>query len=430
MPDINDLNIRELIPVYDTTRNPDAREVLTALMLELPGSPELIYKKQEVMKAMIHHGYYRTPLEYSRVDYAEVQAFLHRLEQVELPAAGEVLFRVFHYKTLRGDLYRLQAGLRQLIGFLDVADRYFSIINPAHFPPDFRQQLMLIQDLFRKMQLPSWKIAARNGTFTAREVRRLLQLFRQEISVPEWMAFWQTFNYWETWLSIAHTAVKLELSFATFTTGSFTLEDFYHLLLKQPVRNSIDTDARVILLTGANMSGKSTLLKAIGCCVYLAHAGMPVPARVCRIPFYNEISAAINLRDDLQSGYSHFMMEVQQLKRTLQLAGAGRNCFAIFDELFRGTNADDATDISLQTIRGLATSPQGLFIISTHLHALENLLAPNAGWQAMHMVCEPGDGLPRFAYRLREGWGRLKIGRIIFEQEGLPAMLNQWKSLT
>ncbi|MBV7533789.1 hypothetical protein [Chitinophaga sp. sic0106] len=430
MPAIHDLNIRELIPVYDTTRNADAREVLTSLMLELPGSPELIYKKQAVMKAMIHHGYYRTQLEYSKVDYSEVQTFLHRLQQVELPAAADVINRVFNYKTLRDDQYMLQGGLRQLIGLLDVADRYFSFINPAHFPDEFRRQIIIIHELFRKMQLPSWAIVARNGTFTTREIRRLIQLFRHEITASDWALFWQTFNYWEAWLSLANAAVRMNMAFAAFTGSGFELTDFYHLLVKQPVRNSICTNTTVLLLTGANMSGKSTLLKAIGCCVYLAHAGMPVPASVCRIPFYDELRAAIHLRDDLQSGYSHFMMEVQQLKQTLHMAGEGRNCFAIFDELFRGTNADDATDISLQTIQGLTTSPRGLFIISTHLHALENLLTPAPGWKALHMECVLKEGMPRFSYQLQEGWGRLKIGRIIFEQEGLPAMLGQWKSLT
>ncbi|SHM03115.1 DNA mismatch repair protein MutS [Chitinophaga jiangningensis] len=430
MPDIHDLNIRALIPVYDTTRNPDAREVLTSLLLELPGNPELIYKKQAVMKTLIHHGYHRTQLDYSPVDYGEVQAFLHRLGQIELPAAGDVVTRIFHYKTLRNDQYMLQGGLRQLIGFMDTADRYFSFINPAHFPDEFRRRLIIIQEIFRKMQLPARAVAARSGTFTAKEIRRLIQLFLHEITAGEWHIFWQTFNYWEAWLSLANAAVRMNMVFAEFTSGGFELKDFYHLLIKQPVRNSICTDASVLLLTGANMSGKSTLLKAMGCCVYLAHAGMPVPASVCRIPFYNGISAAINLRDDLQSGYSHFMMEVQQLKQTLHAAGGGDNCFAIFDELFRGTNADDATDISLQTIEGLVTSPKGFFIISTHLHALEGLLTPGPGWKAMHMACMLEEGLPRFAYQLQEGWGRLKIGRIIFEQEGLPAMLGQWKSLT
>jgi DNA mismatch repair protein MutS len=66
------------------------------------------------------------------------------------------------------------------------------------------------------------------------------------------------------------------------------------------------------------MSSKSTLLKSVSLCVYLAHAGLAVPASKATLPFFNTISVAINLTDSIVSGYSHFMSEIVTLKNVLE----------------------------------------------------------------------------------------------------------------
>ena len=107
----------------------------------------------------------------------------------------------------------------------------------------------------------------------------------------------------------------------------------------------ITAEKNVILLTGPNMSGKSTLLKAISLSVYLGHAGFAVPASKAVMPFFSTISVAINLTDSIVSGYSHFMSEIVTLKNVLREACDDKRCFAVFDELFRGTNIEDALEI-------------------------------------------------------------------------------------
>lgn len=151
--------------------------------------------------------------------------------------------------------------------------------------------------------------------------------------------------------------------------STLALTDFYHPLLKSPVKNNLHTSSNVILLTGPNMSGKSTLLKAIGISVYLASLGFAVPASTAIIPLYNNIDVFINLNDDLQSGYSHFMTEIINLKGVIQQAEKNVG-FAIFDELFRGTNIDDALEISQTTLKGMLNFPNSLFFVSSHLHQL------------------------------------------------------------
>lgn len=173
------------------------------------------------------------------------------------------------------------------------------------------------------------------------------------------------------------------------------------------------------------MSGKSTLLKAVSLCVYLAHAGLAVPASKATMPFFTGISVAINLTDSIVSGYSHFMSEVITLKKVLTKAASGGKNFAVFDELFRGTNIEDALDISRATIRGIVHFPDTLFFISTHLHQLKELEEIKTHRVSTCFIeCELQDNIPVFTYKLKEGWSDLKLGRILFEREGLNTMLN------
>ena len=173
------------------------------------------------------------------------------------------------------------------------------------------------------------------------------------------------------------------------------------------------------------MSGKSTLLKSVSLCVYLAHVGLAVPASQAMLPFFKTISVAINLTDSIVSGYSHFMTEIMTLKNVLSDAVNGVKCFAVFDELFRGTNIEDALEISTATIQGLVHFPNSLFLISTHLHQLKDIdVIRNNQVTTCFIECGLRDNIPAFTYQLKEGWSDLKLGRILFEKEGLYKMLE------
>ena len=143
------------------------------------------------------------------------------------------------------------------------------------------------------------------------------------------------------------------------------------------------------------------------------------------MPFFNTISVAINLTDSIVSGYSHFMTEIVTLKNVLEEAKDNSRCFAVFDELFRGTNIEDALEISTATIKGLTRFPNSLFFISTHLHQLRDIEEiKNGTVSTWYIDCRLNDNTPAFTYQLKEGWSDLKIGRILFEKEGLYKMLD------
>ena len=97
----------------------------------------------------------------------------------------------------------------------------------------------------------------------------------------------------------------------------------------------------------------------------------------------------------------------------------------MFDELFRGTNIEDALEISTATIKGLTHFTHSLFFISTHLHQLKDLEEiKNHKVTTCYIECELNNNTPYFTYKLKPGWSDLKLGRILFEKEGLNKMLQ------
>jgi len=135
---------------------------------------------------------------------------------------------------------------------------------------------------------------------------------------------------------------------------------------------------------------------------------------------------SINHNDSLANGYSHFMNEIIRLKNVVTEAAAGKRCFAVFDELFKGTNIDDAVKISTTTINGLTKFENSFFMISTHLHQLkegESIKMQKVG--TYYIDCQVENGAPVFKYQIKEGWSDVKVGQILFRKEGLDELLKE-----
>ena len=425
---IDDLRLdAEILPLFNFTHSYEAEEALGQLLRELPPSVAQIEAKQAVFRALLAQWTVVADFNYSRVQLTEVRRFLHEvvsgqlaLETNQLRLAAQLLFS----EEIR---YRSRARYVQAIQFLRrLEQHYFSRIDPAGFPPGGKARLTVIVRFLERFGLADAAAAIAADQFSA---GRMVAFTRQLAAVreEELADFWAAFFWLEACWSVTKALRQLDFVFPEFQAAGLHLTDFYHPLLREPVKNTLRLGPadNVVLLTGPNMSGKSTLLKAVGLCVYLAHAGLGVPAAGCRLPFYSSIVVAINLADSLSSGYSHFLAEIRNLKAVLEAArGAGR-VFAVFDELFRGTNVDDALDITRATVAGLANFPASCFLISTHLLQLESQLPAQPGRRTYCIACELRDGLPVFSYRLQAGWSSLKIGRVLFNQEGLPELLKR-----
>jgi DNA mismatch repair ATPase MutS len=190
------------------------------------------------------------------------------------------------------------------------------------------------------------------------------------------------------------------------------------------VRNplSLGRAMRVLVVTGANMAGKSTYLKSVGVNLILASIGGPVCARGFRFTPL-DLHADINVRDSLADGKSYFQVEVERVRRALEAAARSPRVLAVFDELFRGTNSEERTAIARSVVRFLA-STGALAIVATHDLQLTTLAAgpgsDGAAIQNRHFRETVEEGRMRFDYRLREGPAPTRNAIRVLEASGYP----------
>jgi hypothetical protein len=182
--------------------------------------------------------------------------------------------------------------------------------------------------------------------------------------------------------------------------------DLGHPLLpeEQSVRNdvSLNREMQVLVVSGSNMSGKSTLLRAIGVNTVLALAGAPVRARSLRISPL-AIGASIRILDSLQEGTSRFYAEITRLQKIVTIANGPLPLIFLLDELLAGTNSHDRRIGAEAIIKNLA-GRRAIGLLTTHDLALAHIvdaLAPHAA--NVHFEDHLEKGRIRFDYRLKQG---------------------------
>jgi DNA mismatch repair protein MutS len=424
MINTQDLHIEEEIkPLFDLTYNPySGAEVKDILTKTLP-SKEAIFARQELLKGFIANREILKDYSYYRFNLAEIYEFLETIFVGSVSAGNMRLKFMFSDKEREKKRGKLILLVRL---FYAINTGYLSKIDTSVFPATYATELEELKKFFAAFDLERYETAFNKNKFGTKHMVELMLIITAKIGTGESAAFWKRWFLFEAYLSVSTGIATHGFVFPVFDDGHFSLTEFYHPVLKKPVKNDLTARHNVLLLTGPNMSGKSTLLKAVSICVYLAHAGLAVPASKAVMPFFSTISVAINLTDSIVSGYSHFMSEIITLKNVLIEAQTDARCFAVFDELFRGTNIEDALEISTATIKGLTHFPGSLFFISTHLHQLKDMEEIKTNKiNTCFIECNLADNIPAFTYKLKEGWSDLKLGRILFEKEGLNKLLDR-----
>jgi hypothetical protein len=189
-------------------------------------------------------------------------------------------------------------------------------------------------------------------------------------------------------------------------TPTFHAEELGHPLIPvaKCVRNtvSINGKTRALLISGSNMSGKSTLMRAVGINTVLAMTGAPVRAQRLQLtPLH--VGASILVNDSLQEGSSRFYAEITRLRHICDLAEQRPPVLFLLDELLQGTNSKDRLIGAEAVVRELIDSG-AIGIISTHDLALTDMQHSGEGrLQNMHLQDEIEDGKMKFDFKLHDG---------------------------
>jgi len=200
-----------------------------------------------------------------------------------------------------------------------------------------------------------------------------------------------------------------------------------HPALEKGVGNTLTFSRRqnMLFLTGANMAGKSTLMKAFAIAVYLAHMGFPIAAKEMIFSVRDGLFSSINVPDNIQLGYSHFYAEVLRVKQVAQEVASGKRLVVLFDELFKGTNVKDAYDGTFAVTEAFATYRDCFFIISTHIIELGDVLgAQNDNLQFYYLPTIMEGPAPKYTYLLQPGITADQQGMILIQNEKILEILQ------
>ena len=204
-------------------------------------------------------------------------------------------------------------------------------------------------------------------------------------------------------------------------------EDAVHPLVTYAVGNnlSLTAESHFLFLTGANMAGKSTFIKTVGLLAYLAHIGMGVPAKKCKLTILDGLITNLTTADNVLKGESYFFNEVQRIKHTLTQVMDRKKYLVLIDELFKGTNIIDAMKCSAKVIEGLQALNQSLCILSTHLYEISEPLKVYPHIQFCYFETAVIDKTLIFNYNLKKGVSQDRLGYLILEREGVVELIER-----
>jgi len=227
-------------------------------------------------------------------------------------------------------------------------------------------------------------------------------------SVRGWFESVARYEVAASWASLAYERPDYALPEVASEDGVFEAKSLAHPLIARSkvVANDLELQGpgSIVLLSGSNMSGKSTLIRAVGLAVVMGRAGGPVPARALRMsPF--ELTTSVRVVDSLAEGTSHFYAELKRLKHVVERASAvGPRLLYLLDEVLHGTNSRERYIGAVSVIRFLSESG-ATGIVTTHdlaLAELENEVPPGRMRQ-MHLADRVDSERIDFSYELSPG---------------------------
>jgi len=186
----------------------------------------------------------------------------------------------------------------------------------------------------------------------------------------------------------------------------------------------LNQDNRLLFLTGPNMAGKTTFLRAIATALYLGHLGMGVPATSFAFTPVDRLFSSITVSDNVHTGTSYFLAEVLRIKAVANAVAQGLKVIAIMDEPFKGTNVKDALEASLAVMTKLESKPGSLFLFSSHLIELDDEFDASACIKKCYFEARESAAKLEFDYVLHAGVSSQRLGMRVLADEGVLTMLE------
>ncbi|RYF97390.1 MAG: DNA mismatch repair protein MutS [Chitinophagaceae bacterium] len=407
------------------TRTVDGKEWLSKFFKNPFNDLKKIRETQEILRA-IYRDLDHWPTGISNGTVMVIAKF-YDSNIDSIPGAGitdAVTYKIFHgpdFSLVRfsvthfADFFR---GFRKLLDLLQKDDIPLMLKSYLARALELINKPLLIELAERDpLQKLTWKETVKYGGFLKDHYKN--QTF-ELISI---------YGRLDAWYSMAMAMRVHKLHFPDFIDAKEPLIDakgLFHILLPQAIPYDVELskETNFLFLTGANMAGKSTFIKAVGTTVFLAHLGMGVPAASMKLTMFDGLLSNINVVDNIVKGESYFFNEVQRIRKTILKIKDKGKWLVLIDELFKGTNVQDAMKCSSTVIKGLIKIQSSIFILSTHLYEIGEELKDYSNISKQYFETEVREDQLYFSYQLKNGVSNDRLGYLILKREKVVDLLE------
>lgn len=405
------------------------REALRKHILHPPDGYEALKRIQEIVQFFAKNPTL-FPTIISNGTLVMLEKFFESADHLPQPPSGfNLLFNSFFQKALNRNEYSFNRfSVSHLSDFVKGCKELTQLLSTHELPARLREVLEEIKSELDNHRLTEDLLNVQKTT-KYKELATLSYLSRRELKNPI-ARLLKYYSMMDAWQSLGKAAIINKWSFPKLQPSlpvTFIATELYHPLLQHPKSYSVTFDKvkNFLLLTGANMSGKTTFMRSLGIAALLAHIGSAVPVKEMTISFLQGIITNMHVEDNILLGESLFMAEVQRIKQTAYKVLEPRPHLVLMDELFKGTNVHDAYECTKAVAEGLLQHKHHIMVLSTHLYEVAQRFKNDDGIHFGYFVTNlTVDGNYSFTYELKSGISNDRIGYRILQKEGVIKLLR------
>ncbi|WP_313891173.1 DNA mismatch repair protein MutS [Psychrobacillus sp.] len=257
----------------------------------------------------------------------------------------------------------------------------------------------------------------------------LFTQLREEIKgyIPQVQQLAKQISELDVYISFAQVAEKYRLTKPVFhESNAMEIKEGRHPVVEKMMNNQlyVPNDCRLtneenmLLITGPNMSGKSTFMRQVAITIIMAQIGCYVPAESAKLPIVDKIFTRIGAADDLAGGQSTFMIEMMESQNAIMNA-TGKSLL-LFDEIGRGTSTYDGMSLAQAMMEYIHNRIGANTLFSTHYHELTDLQQTLPKLRNVHVAATEKDGQVVFLHKLKEGPADKSYGIHVAQLAQLP----------
>jgi DNA mismatch repair protein MutS len=418
-----------IFQLLDYTSTQPGREMLRRHIQRPPEHYEELVNLQEAIKYFAQHSDAWTAL-ISNGTLVMLEKFFESADNATaMPGQVSFLFGTTFQRLFNRNEYSFtQFSVSHLSDFLKGCLELTSILDEPEVPKTLRAVLEEMKTDIEKQRLTNDLISlGPNSPY--KELASLSYHARRELKSPVYRLM-KHYAKLDAWRSLALATIENNWVFPEIRPSlpiKIKAKSLVHPLLRQPVSYDVDfsEERNFLLLTGANMSGKTTFMRTLGVSALMAHLGMGVPAASYTISFLEGIITNMHVEDSLILGESYFFAEVQRIKQTAEKLLQPLPHLVLMDELFKGTNVHDAYECTKAVVEGLLQHQKHIMVLSTHLYEVAQQFSDRKEIIFSYFVTDLSqEGNYTFSYELKPGISNDRIGYRILQKEGVLDLLQ------